>query len=468
MRNYFGMVGALGLGALLLAGCGGKGDGSANNAAPTPGAATPASTSAGAGGDNKVVIAWAQWAPADFLQELAADFTAETKIPVQVEQIPWPQFQDKITTTVWAGKSDNYDLIIGDSQWLGQGATEGHYVELTDWAKDNVKMDEISPAALTAYGEYPQGSKKYYALPCEADGIGFAYRKDLFEAPTEKTAFRAKYGRELTTPATWKEFRDVAEFFTRPDKKLYGAALFYSKDYDAMTMGFEQVLWGQGGDLKDATGKVEGVINSPAAVAALDFYAGKDGLRKFTPPGSQSYYFNETLEAFASGQVAMAEEWYAFMPGFTDASAKGKNKANIDKTGFFVSPAGEKGHFIALGGQGIALSAYSKRQDAAKKFLAWFEKRENQQKWAQKGGLTANIEVLKSPQFPTYAPYNAAFAQSQPFLKDFYNIPVYAKLLESCQNHWNSVAADQEAPKAALDAVAKEHTDILKTAGVLK
>jgi multiple sugar transport system substrate-binding protein len=461
VRKLTGIAAVLLFGAFALTGCGGKQEDTGSAPATPANAPAPAG---GGGGDQQVVIAWAQWPPATALQELAADFTAETKIPVKVEQIPWPQFQDKITTGVWAGKSDAYDLIIGDSQWLGQGATEGHYVELTDWAKDHVKMDEISPQALAAYGEYPAGSKKYYALPCESDGLGFAYRKDLFENPQEKAAFKAKYHYDLAPPKDWKAFRDIAEFFTRPDKNLYGAALFYSKDYDGITMGFEQILWDYGADFHDASGKVEGVINTPAAADALKFYA--QDLKKFCPPGAESFYFNETTEKFGAGQVAMAEQWYAFMPGFTDPT--GKNKNYLEKTGFFVAPAGPTGHFISLGGQGISLSAYSKRQDAAKKFLEWFEKKETQQKWAQKGGLTADLEVMKSPQFLSYAPYNQAFSESFPHLKDFYNIPAYAKLLESCQIHWNNVVSNQEQPKPALDAIAKEHTDILKQAGVLK
>ncbi len=35
----------------------------------------------------------------------------------------------------WAAKSDTYDMVVGDSQWVGQGATQGHYVDLTEFMK---------------------------------------------------------------------------------------------------------------------------------------------------------------------------------------------------------------------------------------------------------------------------------------------------------------------------------------------
>src|SRR5689334_22548467 len=81
-------------------------------------------------------ISWAQWAPADYLQTLVKDYEAKTGIKVTVLQEPWGTFGDK-TAAEWAAKGTSYDLIIGDSQWLGQGATQGHYVDLTDFMKSN-------------------------------------------------------------------------------------------------------------------------------------------------------------------------------------------------------------------------------------------------------------------------------------------------------------------------------------------
>ena len=172
-------------------------------------------------------IVWADWDPANYLVELAKDFTAETGIQVVVDQIPWGQFETKVFTA-FAAKADTYDIIIGDSQWLGRSAKGGHYVELTDWMKTNNIDSGISPKALKYLGEYPKGSGKYYAVPAEADCNGFAYRQDLFDDPKEKESFNAKYGYELGIPKTYDQMRDIAEFFTRPqsDPPLYGIAMW--------------------------------------------------------------------------------------------------------------------------------------------------------------------------------------------------------------------------------------------------
>ena len=464
MRKMNGIVaasllGLTALGGITLAGCGGNTN---NDTSSTPPATTgtPGKTATPPTGGGKLTIAWAQWKPSDYLEALSQDYTKETGTVVDVKQIPWTDFQNKIQTEVWSGHSDAYDLIVGDSQWLGRGATEKHYTDLTDWAKTNVPWGEISPAAKQFYCDY---EGKTYAVPCEADAIGFAYRKDLFEDAKNKTDFQAKYKHELAPPKTWAELRDVAEFFTRMDpatgKQMYGLAPFYAGGggYDGITMGFDEVLWCYGGDLSDGKGKVDGVLNSSTAVDALKFYTQE--LKKFTPPGSEKFYFNETLQAFKAGQVAMAEDWYTFFPGLTNE----EENTLAAKTGFFVSPGGPKGHFISLGGQGLSVSAYSKNQDEAKKFLAWFSKKETQQKWAKLGGLTCDTEVLKTPEFQQAAPFNPAFADSVQYLKDFYNNPKYAELLNETQTHWNSVVTGGEAPQAAMDAIVKKHTETLKS-----
>ena len=174
-----------------------------------------------------LTIAWAEWNPAGYLEELSKDFTTETGIAVDVVQIPWEGFQYEITLA-FVGKSSRYDIVIGDSQWLGMNSVGGHYIDMTDWINENIDVDSIYGPAMTAFAEYPKESKKYWALPAEVDAAGYVYRKDLFEDPKEMEAFQGKYGYALAPPKTYKELRDIAEFFTRKEEGLYGIATWYS------------------------------------------------------------------------------------------------------------------------------------------------------------------------------------------------------------------------------------------------
>ena len=406
----------------------------------------------------KLTIAWAQWDPANYLDELSKDFTAETGIEVDLVQISWSHFQDQVFTA-FVGKSDRYDIVIGDSQWLGRNSVGGHYVDLTDWINENIDVDSIYATAMEAFAEYPKGSGKYWALPAEVDANGFLYRTDLFEDENEKATFKEKYGYALASPKTYDELRDIAEFFTRPPN-LYGVAPWYSKEYDGITMGFQQVMWSYGGSYGDPeTYKVEGHINSDDVVQALEYYK---SLREFSPPDAPNYYWAETLDAFKAGKVAMAMDYFAFFPGVVDSN---QNPNYYDKTGFFVSPAGPKGHAISIGGQGMSISAYSKNQEIAKQYLKWFMQKPVQEKWAQLGGFTPHEEVLQSEVFLNATPFNRAFAASFPYLRDFWAVPEYAELLEACQTGWNQVIIGSKSAKEALDEIARKHEAIFEDAG---
>ncbi|MBM3240134.1 extracellular solute-binding protein [Candidatus Poribacteria bacterium] len=416
--------------------------------------------------EKSITIVWAEWDPANYLDTLAKDFTAETGIKVTVSQIPWANFQEKVFMAL-KSKSGVYDIIIGDSQWLGQGAIEGHYVDLTDWMKANIDIASVSETAMTAFAEYPKGSQKYWALPAEVDCNGFAYRTDLFENPNEQAAFKAKYGYDLAPPETYDQLRDIAEFFTRPPD-LYGIAPWFTKAYDGITMGFQQVMWTFGGSYGDEqTYKVEGILNSEAGVKALEYYK---GLKQFAPEGSVEYYWAEALDAFKKGLVAMAMDYFAFFPGLVSQET---NPAHYNHIGFFVAPGqtgpdGQYRRYISIGGQGMSICSYSKNQNEAKQFLKWFIQKPVQEKWAQLGGFTPHKEVLKSDAFLNATPYNKAFSDSFPYLRDFWAVPEYAELIEVCQTNWNAAIVGTITPKEAMDTVTKEHERIFREAGYYK
>src|SRR3954447_6628342 len=102
----------------------------------------------------ELTIFWAEWDPANFLQELGNEYEKETGVKITVETTTWPSFQTKAFMEFNA-HGDSYDMVIGDSQWLGAGSTEGHYVELTDFVKEHDLTKVMTPASMTYYSEYP-------------------------------------------------------------------------------------------------------------------------------------------------------------------------------------------------------------------------------------------------------------------------------------------------------------------------
>ena len=68
-------------------------------------------------------IHWAVFSPADALQTISDDvFTPMTGIEVIVEQTPWSDFTTKYNSELIAG-GDAWDIIVGDSQDVGNGAS---------------------------------------------------------------------------------------------------------------------------------------------------------------------------------------------------------------------------------------------------------------------------------------------------------------------------------------------------------
>ncbi|MDX2160019.1 MAG: extracellular solute-binding protein [bacterium] len=411
-------------------------------------------------------IWWAEWDPANYLQQIGNDYAAETGITVNIVQTPWGSYYDRVTTE-WAAQGTAFDMVVGDSQWLGQAVTEGHYLDLTEFlttpADNGVSIaDTVTPATLQYYGEYPSGSGSYYAYPTEGDANGWAYRRDLFEDPEEMAAFEAAYGYPLAVPQTWDELRDIAEFFNRPDDGLYGIGVYTQIDYDGITMGFQNPLFSFGADWKDAENNVLGVVNSPEAVAALELYR---ELYSFAPPGTNNAFFAEMNDEFINGRAAMIMNYFAFFPALDNASINPYR----DVTGYFSMPAGPTGErFAALGGQGISVNAYidDARKQASLDFIEWFATEEVQARWGALGGYTCNINVLQSEAFLNLTPYNAAFAETMTFVKDFWNIPEFGSLLEVAQRYLHAyVVGGEGTAQDALDNMAAEMDEVLAEAG---
>jgi multiple sugar transport system substrate-binding protein len=398
-----------------------------------------------------LTILWAQWDPANYLQELVKDYEKQSGVTVKVETTPWPDFQTKAFRE-FAARGDAYDMVVGDSQWLGAGSTGGHYVELTDFFKKHGVDKSMAPATVQSYAEYPKGGAKYWAIPLEGDATGWSYRKDWFEDPKEKAAFKKKYDYDLAVPQTWAQMRDIAEFFHRPSEKRYGIAIYTDNSYDALVMGYENVLFGYGGELGDyKTYQVKGIINGKTAIDALKFYK---ELYQFTPPGWGKVFFMENNQAITEGLAAMSMNYFAFFPALTNPAT---NK-NAKVTGYFANPEGPTGkRFAALGGQGISVITYSKKQAEAMKFLQWFIKDDVQKKWGELGGYTCNAAVLKSDAFQNATPYNKAFYETMFMVKDFWAVPEYAELLDQANKRLHPfVVGDKGTAEEALNGLAKD------------
>jgi multiple sugar transport system substrate-binding protein len=122
---------------------------------------------------------------------------------------------------------------------------------------------------------------------------------------------------------------------------------------------------------------------------------------------------------------------------------------------------------VPLGGMGLHISKYipEEKQAEALNFIKWFQTPEAQKKWAQLGGVPARNDVLDSPEFLEAAPWNFVMKDSVPRLRDFWNLPEYAKLLNVHSTQVNAAISGTQEPKAALDKLAADEQAILDESG---
>jgi multiple sugar transport system substrate-binding protein len=423
------------------------------------------SVSAANAQNQQLTLCWAAWDPANALAELSKDFTAESGVQMKFEFVPWTNFADRFLNEL-NSKGKLCDLMIGDSQWLGTSATNGHYVKLNEFFDANgIAIDDFLPATVYNYSTWPKGEPEYWALPAMGDALAWIYRKDWFERPEIQEAFQAEYGRALEVPKNWDELLDIAKFFQGREidgKTRYGVAIYTERGSEGITMGVTSALypWGFSYQDPEAPYQMEGFVNSPESVAALEFY--KELFECCTPPGHTDAYMTTNLDAYKSGQVAMQMNWFAFFPGILkDPNVGG------DKSGFFVNPP-QNVEASVLGGQGISVVSYSDKQDLALEYIKWFAQPEVQKKWWSLGGYSCHTAVLEDPGFADTAPFAAQFLDAMSNVKDFWQEPAYAELLLAMQKRVHDyVVADQGTAQEALDKLIEDWQFIFEDYGVL-
>jgi multiple sugar transport system substrate-binding protein len=390
-------------------------------------------------------ILYFQWAPGNAVAKTAALYEAATggKVKVETELPGFVEWQTKWLASI-AAQEYVWDIIVIDSQWLGQAVDGGHIIELTDLVGDKPFTKKIPPLMQEYYMGDPTNQGKIWSVPLEADAQILIYRTDLLEDdPGEAAAFKAKYGYDLGAPKTWFQLRDIAEHFTRPDENLYGYAAKWGIPYDVITWDFAEILWGFGGAFWDReTRQVEGILNTPEAVEALTFYK---SLTEFAPPGWANFTFDHTIQVMSQGIVSMIVEWSSFAPSLQDP----ENSKVHDRIAFTIPPAGPKAHYASMGGQPMTISAYSPYQKEAADFIEWFYEEEQMWTFAENWGHPANLDILSSQRFWDILPQNKTMYEVLPYVRDVWNIPPYPEMLIASEELLNAaVTGDMEIDKA--------------------
>ena len=227
-------------------------------------------------------------------------------------------------------KAGAYDIYQTFWNGIGDLAEAGGLVNLDEFvAKYKPEWDDPKRGyvggvqGVTLLNKY-NGS--YYAVSLDGDFQTWIYRKDLFEDPKERVDFKAKHGWELRFPETWEELDQVATFFHRPDKGLFGCT-------DLRNQGWGYTNWYQrycsmGApnrmlfELNGKPGTLSALINSPEGIKATKGYV--DSL-KYHSPDAISWGWPEQYGNMGGGGAAITCA-FSNMPKFLDNAANAGSK----------------------------------------------------------------------------------------------------------------------------------------------
>lgn len=290
-----------------------------------------------------------------------------TGIEVKVVEVATAEMFTKIMQDYRSG-AGAYDALNVIPAWMPDLANAGALEPLDAYVDKYGFRDELQKIAPTYRDNQMMVDGKIFGFPDDGDVFVMYYRKDILGDPANQAEFKAKYGRDLTVPVTWKEFDEVGQFLTdKLQPNVYGAGFFRQPPY-TMYM-FQERFRNEGGKFFDDSMKA--AINSDIGVKVFTEMREEN---KFMPPGVEQWGFVENLAAFLQGQTAMTISWppygrWAAGYGTDQEVLSWVPKSTIaGKVGYAMPPGG---HPQLAAGFALSVSSTSKNKEAAYLFIQW-------------------------------------------------------------------------------------------------
>jgi multiple sugar transport system substrate-binding protein len=444
-----------------------------------------------------VTVLMAKEDQAGALREIKAEFEAATGAKLNLDEVPlqalFASFMSDLTNRL--GK---YDAAYAGAWWLGELVAGDYLVSYDRYYNDprfpkwDINRVLPAPRRLLSYA----GRK--YMVANDHDGQVMYYRRDLLEDPQHRAAFAARYGYPLGVPATWKQFRDVAEHFNGKDLngdgapdhgltmhlKVGGQGMFHFMSFSApFVIGPHNpnLYWFDPRTMKP-------LIESPGHVRALEALV---DLVQFGPKDMLRWDLHQSWDLFLSGRAALAFTWGDLGGLAQDRGSKVRGRTGAapmpGTTAYYsvpeqrwVNTAAPNSVGNTTGGSWAAvISKYSKAPEATYYLFALMATREKSEVYAVRGwdGIdpgrtfhflppegTANIDVyLKAGWNETdVRDYLRAYFHNfnNPLQFPYLRIPGAYSYWQALDVHLAEAVAGQLSPQAALQAAAVDFEEI--------
>jgi len=252
----------------------------------------------------------------------------ETGIPLEIVGLPNGQEFTKTMQDISTG-AGGFDIYSTDWNRLGDLVESGGIAKLDDFVAahkpewdDPVRGYVNGAQGVSLLNQYRGGT---YGVSLDGDFQTWVYRSDLLGDGAEQSGFKAKYGWDLAPPKTWDQHAQVAEWFHRPDKGLFGST-------DLRNQGWGYTNWYQRFASMASPNQFlfadDGtpLINGQQGIAATNEYIASLAHHS---PDAISWSWPEQYGNFAAGGAAMTCAFsnlpkFLDNPGNTGSSVTGK------------------------------------------------------------------------------------------------------------------------------------------------
>ncbi|CEG27405.1 ABC transporter substrate-binding protein [Bacillus sp. B-jedd] len=392
-------------------------------------------------GDKVVTITYARGADTTGSTEklIKAFEDSHPNIKVEYQEMPNSSGQQHDQyVTAFSSKSDEIDVFDADVVWPAEFAQANYALELDRLIdKDGINMDDYFPATVQA-GKF---GGKQWAMPKYMDAGLLYYRTDVVKSP----------------PKTWDELIAAAKDGQSKEGTKFGFAL-QANQYEGLVVNAIEFIASYGGQVIDENNKV--VIDSPESVKGLSKMVEvvNSGI---TPNNILTFTEPETETAFIEGQTVLARNW----PYMSKSAADKERSKVLDKVGYSVLPAGDKGSASTLGGYMTMINRYTDEPEAAWEFVKWMTGKEGQMISATEGGRAPTLKALYDDEKVKQA---APLFGNEEFVKVLHSAvprpvtPNYPKISDIMQIEISKALTKKITPEEAVKNMQKKMEEALQ------
>jgi multiple sugar transport system substrate-binding protein len=330
------------------------------------------------------------------------EFEALTGAKVTVDAFGYDQTHEKEVLVGTSG-SDEFDVIVLDSPWVGEFAQGGFVEDLGPYVAKDAKIVQFADF-VPSFQTVSNWKGATVGVPFGAYFVMTHYRKDVF----------AQAG--LSAPKTIADFEKAAKTLTKNPKfpGLYGTALNNQRGAPVGQAYFEYIFNFGGKPFAslypgspDPYADMTPMLTSKESIAVVKYF--KEML-KYEPPGALNFAWDERATTFSVGKTAMINAWSVRTPGFMDPSKS--RIADKFATTLYPAKAGVKA-VPPLGGWVMGINKASKKKALAWDYIKWFTSQEIHKKFVLAGGPPSRLSTLQDAEVRSKQPWASTLFESQ-------------------------------------------------------